>query len=79
VVFTDESKRIYDVGELINEIPSFQAFLTDIDLFNRAKPVAKGAGIVWNDDLDLASDEIFENGKPVPLSPPHTSPCHPSA
>lgn len=65
VVFTDSSKRVYDVNGVMDELPVFKVFLVDNDLFNKVAPVAKGAGIVWNDDLDLSSDELYVNGEEV--------------
>ncbi|GHT81707.1 hypothetical protein FACS1894125_2990 [Actinomycetota bacterium] len=49
----------------MDELPVFKVFLVDNDLFNKVAPVAKGAGIVWNDDLDLSSDELYVNGEEV--------------
>ena len=35
------------------------------ELFSSVEVDKGGCGIIWNDDLDLSCDELFENGKTV--------------
>jgi len=41
--------------------------LKDEQLFRLVKVDAGGYGISWNDDIDLACNELWENGVPVDL------------
>lgn len=61
VLFIDGTTKQYDVTPLFNKIPTFQQ-LKDEGLFNSAKVDVGGYGIVWNDNLDLSCDELWENG-----------------
>ena len=54
----------FDVANLFDKIPSFLA-LKDLNLFKTIKIDGIGYGISWNDDLDLSSDYIYNNGKEV--------------
>jgi hypothetical protein len=63
VVFRDASEKVYDVRPLFAEIPAFKRLEEDRALFDAVRPELNGNAIVWNDDLDLASDELFVNGK----------------
>lgn len=64
VQFSEGATKIYDVSPLLGSIPAFGA-LRDEKLFSEAHVDVGGYGIVWNDDLDLACDELWENGKTV--------------
>ena len=57
--------RLYDVKPLFERIPIFNR-LKDDNLFNQAHLVAGGDGIIWTDEIDLAAEEPFYNGIPVP-------------
>lgn len=62
VVFKDSAERVYDVRPLFSEIPAFQRLQNDRELFFSVRPEFNGNAIIWDDELDLASDELFENG-----------------
>ena len=60
---TGEFKQ-FDVKPLIQKYPPFKA-LTEVNgLYEQAKIDVGGYGIVWNDDLDLSADGLYEQGKP---------------
>ena len=63
VLFPDGVKK-YDISMLYKEIPAFRE-LEDNDLFNKAYLSPGGYGIIWNDDIYLSVDEIWENGETV--------------
>ena len=57
----DGVTKIYDVKPLFKQIPAFEE-LKDSHLFSDVTVDVGGYGIVWNDDLDLSCDELWENG-----------------
>ena len=61
VQFAEGCTKIYDVKPLFDTIPVFEE-LQDICLFSDVTVDVGGHGIVWNDDLDLSCDELWENG-----------------
>ena len=56
----EETKK-YDVKLLTKKNEVFKE-LENKELFNKAKVDIGGYGIIWNDDLDLSSEEIWVNG-----------------
>lgn len=64
VQFAEGCTKIYDMKALFDRIPCF-AELKDSPLFLDAAVDVGGHGIVWNDDLDLSCDELWENGVEV--------------
>ena len=63
VVFCEGVTKIYDVKPLFGKWPAFRALEDDIKLFYSVKVDKDGYGIVWNDNLDISCNELFENGK----------------
>lgn len=61
VLFSDGTTKRYDVKRLVTRIPAFGA-LEDEALFNSVEVDTGGYGIVWNDDVDLSCDELWDNG-----------------
>ena len=59
--FSTGEIRKYDMKVLINKYKKFKV-LENNDLFYKVKLDIGGYGIVWNDDLDLSSEEIWKNG-----------------
>ena len=58
---TGEFKQ-FDLKPIIDKFTPFKA-LVDVDgLYEQAKIDVGGYGIVWNDDLDLSADAVFERG-----------------
>ena len=64
VQFAEGCTKIYDMKPLFEQIPLF-AELKDLHLFSDVTVDIGGHGIVWNDDLDLSCDELWENGATV--------------
>lgn len=64
VQFAEGITKIYDVKPLFEKWPAFKT-LKSSDLFNKVSVDTGGYGIVWNDELDLSCDELFENGKTI--------------
>ena len=63
VSFDDGKTVIYDVKEYMEHIPSY-AYLKRIEgLFNQAKVDTSRTCVVWNENIDLPSDIIYEYGK----------------
>ncbi len=60
--FQDGTIRHYDVKPLKDKLPVFGMLDYVHGLFEQVRVDAGGYGIIWNDELDLSSDEIYENG-----------------
>ncbi|SFN60586.1 Protein of unknown function [Pseudobutyrivibrio sp. UC1225] len=65
VYFSEGQRKLYDIVPLSSEHPLFKDLLTDDDLFNSVQVDVGGFGIIWNDELDLSCDELWENGQKV--------------
>ena len=64
VQFHDGISKIYDVKPLFEWKDIFKA-LKDNDLFQKVRVGEDKLGVVWNDDLDLSAEELWDNGKEV--------------
>jgi len=62
VEFDDGHKVIYDVMDDINSIPSYRALVEVCGLFKQAQLGTSRTCVYWNDEIDLASDCIYEYG-----------------
>ncbi len=65
VQFAEGVTKIYDVKPLFSKWASFKELENTPELFYGVTVDMGGYGIVWNDDLDLSCNELFENGKTV--------------
>lgn len=61
VQFCEGVTKIYDVKPLFEQLPIFIALKNEEKFFDVTVDVG-GYGIIWNDDLDLSCDELWENG-----------------
>lgn len=61
VLFAEGVTKAYDVTPLLGRFPVFEA-LRDEALFQSVSVDVGGYGIVWNDDIDLSCDELWEHG-----------------
>lgn len=61
--FVDGSKRIYDVQRLFAKFPQFKIMLNK-EFFDTVKKDGDYA-VMWDDDFDLSSISIWENGEVV--------------
>lgn len=63
VEFDDGYKVLYDVKEDIKALPTFRALVDVYGLFKQAQLDSSRTCVYWNDQIDLASDSIYEYGK----------------
>lgn len=65
IQFVEGVTKIYDVKLLFTKWMQFKALEASPELFSSVKVDIGGYGIIWNDDLDLSCNELFENGETV--------------
>ena len=65
VQFAEGMTKIYDVKPLFSKWLPFKALENAPELFSSVEVDTGGYGIIWNDDLDLSCDELFENGETI--------------
>ena len=65
IQFAEGVTKIYDLKPLFEKWPIFRNLKNDDTLLYSVEVDAGGYGIIWNDDIDLSCDELFENGKTV--------------
>lgn len=65
VQFAEGVTKIYDVKPLFQKWRAFKSLQIDTMLFSKVKVDKGGYGIIWNDDLDLSCEELFEYGETV--------------
>ena len=65
VLFSEGAKKVYDVAPLFESIPAFRALKETPGLFSGVTVDVGGHGVVWNDELDLSCDELWDNGTEV--------------
>ena len=64
VVFTSGEIKKYDMKKMIKKHKVFKD-LENKELFNKVKVDIGGYGIIWNENIDLSSEEIWVNGTTV--------------
>ena len=62
VEFDDGYKVIYNVKDDIDTLPTFRPLQEEFGLFGQAQLDNSRTCVYWNDDIDLASDCIYEYG-----------------
>lgn len=65
VQFSEGVTKLYDVKPLFEKIPAFSYLKGQPDEFAGVAVDVGGYGIVWNDELDLSCDELWEHGVQV--------------
>ena len=65
VSFEDGTVKRYDMRKLFSKYPQLRA-LEDRTLFLSAK-LAGAYGIIWNDDLDIETEAVYEDGETISL------------
>lgn len=63
VLFDDGKHVLYDVAEDINQIPVFRDLISIEGLWKQYSLDESRTCVYWNDQIDLASDSIYEYGK----------------
>jgi len=61
VTFTGGVRKVYDCTPLLADAP-FKP-LAEEAVFRGVRADPHGYGVVWNDDIDLAESELWEEGK----------------
>lgn len=62
IKFENGITKVYDLKPLFDKWEIFKE-LKNNDLFKNMKIDTGGYGIIWNDDIDLSCNELYENGK----------------
>ncbi len=62
VQFSEGVTKIYDVKPLFEKIPLFGELEKNQAEFSCVSVDVGGYGVVWNDELDLSCDELWDNG-----------------
>ena len=65
VQFSEGIAKRYDVKPLFDKYPMFFPLKEDTALFSSVEVDVGGYGIIWNDDIDIACDELFYNGETI--------------
>lgn len=65
VQFSEGVTKLYDLKPLFEKISVFRDLKENPTEFDSVSVDVGGYGIVWNDDLDLSCDELWENGVAV--------------
>lgn len=66
VQFAEGVTKHYDMKPLFDKYPMFSPLRAHPELYYSVSVDTGGYGIVWNDDIDIACDELFFNGETVP-------------
>lgn len=62
VQFAEGVTKEYDVKPLFEKWDVFTSFKEHPESFYDVAVDVGGYGVIWNDDIDLSCDELFENG-----------------
>lgn len=65
IQFSEGTTKIYSIAPLFEKIPVFKVLTQTPGLFSEVYVDVGGHGIVWNDELDLSCDELWENGRVI--------------
>ena len=63
--FENGIKKKYDIKKLIKQYKVFKELQENEKLFKSVKVDVGGYGIYWNEKIDLATEEIWENGEDI--------------
>lgn len=65
VQFSEGVTKRYDVKPLFDKYTLFLPLKENSELYSSVEVDVGGYGIIWNDDIDIACDELFYNGETV--------------
>lgn len=65
ITFDDGLVVCYDVRKDIDAVEDFKSLETVVGLWQQVKLDSSRTCVYWNDRFDIASDTIYEYGKPV--------------
>ena len=60
--FNDGKIVSYNVKQLYKRFPIFNELESNSLLFNNGKIAPGGCGVIFNDEIDIACEELYENG-----------------
>lgn len=63
VTFQDGKVKLFDMSTLFGKYPQLKALKNRL-LFTKGK-LSGGYGIIWNDDLDIEAETIYEEGETI--------------
>jgi hypothetical protein len=63
-IFENGDVRLYNVKPLQAQIPVFESFTNVPGLFERVHVDITKYAVTWNNELDIAAEEIWHNGRP---------------
>jgi hypothetical protein len=63
--FMTGESRLYDASQLEKTWPVFRDLTEIPGLFELVRVDMGGYGIVWNENLDLSSEDIWHDGTPI--------------
>ena len=65
VTFQNGVVKEYDMKNILEIFPQYEALTQDDTLYNKVQVDTGGHGISWNDELDLEAEELWEEGNIV--------------
>ena len=65
VEFEGEELKEYDVKQCFDRWPVFKLFLDKPEEFEKFVVDPDGFGIIWNEEIDLGCNELYNNGTPI--------------
>jgi len=65
VQFSEGVTKLYDINPLFDRLSAFRCLKERLEEFENVEVDVGGYGIIWNDDLDLSCDELWEHGVQV--------------
>ncbi len=65
IQFAEGVTKIYDVKPLFIKWAPFKSLEKEPEKFRLVEVDHGGYGVIWNDQLDLSCNELFENGRSV--------------
>ena len=68
VFFRDGSVKKYNATVLLSGKTQFRQLLKNENLFRKVNVQPGGYGICWGENLTITDSELYEHGKPIPLS-----------
>ena len=62
VTFQSGEVKEYDFKGLFSSYPSFRRLMDEPELFKRGYVAPGGCGLIFDDELDIACEELYYNG-----------------
>ena len=65
VQFSEGVTKLYDLKQILDKHPMFAPLKAEQELYYSVTVDVGGYGVVWNDDIDIACDELYFNGETI--------------